>query len=184
MHVIESEFIAEVIDTATDEPVPEGESCELVLTNLGRVGSPLIRYRTGDQVRLPRAHCACGRWFARAEGGVLGGIDDMLLIRGNNVFPAAIEGVLREFDEVAEFRLTVDRSGPMAELHMMIETVPGVNRHENGIVERVTVAARDRLHFAPSHVELTAPGTPPRWSGAGCSRRRTTVRIGVISFLG
>jgi phenylacetate-CoA ligase len=115
VHLIESECIAEVIDPATGREVPEGEAGELVLTNLGRVGSPLIRYRTGDHVRLTRGRkCACGRWFARLEGGILGRIDDMFTVRGNNVFPNAIEAVIRRFDEVAEFRCTVTSGGALA----------------------------------------------------------------------
>ena len=160
LHVMESEFLAEVIDPVTGKLVPDGDLGELVLTNLGRLGSPLIRYRTGDQVRLTRQRCVCGRWFARAEGGVLGRTDDMLIIRGNNVFPSAVEGILREFDEVAEFRLTVDDSGPMSQLHVAIEPLPTLDA--NGTVERVSTALRDRLHMTP-RVELVKPGTLPRF---------------------
>ena len=92
VHLIESEFIAEVIDPTTGErAVADGETAgELVLTNLGRWGSPLIRYRTGDRVTLTRERCRCGRWFARMLGGIQGRIDDMIVIRGNNVFPSAV----------------------------------------------------------------------------------------------
>src|SRR5438034_3796172 len=93
LHVNESEFVAEVIDPTTGAPARDGE---LVLTNLGRVGSPVIRYRTGDRVRLAAPPCACGRTFVRLEGGILGRFDDMLIVRGVNVFPAAIEGVVRD----------------------------------------------------------------------------------------
>jgi phenylacetate-CoA ligase len=124
LHVIESEFIAEAVDPAGDRPVPDGELGELVLTNLGRTASPLIRYRTGDLVRITRARCACGRSFARLKGGILGRKDDMMIIRGNNVFPSAIEAILREFDEIAEYRLSVvDRKG-MNELRIEIEIEP------------------------------------------------------------
>ncbi len=160
LHVMENEFLAEVIDPETGQLVDEGELGELILTNLGRLGSPLIRYRSGDQVRLTRQRCACGRWFARAEGGVLGRLDDMLLIRGNNVFPSAVEGIIREFDEVVEFALTVDDSGSMARLHVRIEPAPDVDT--NGIVQRVAVAIRDRLHLA-ADVELVGTGTLPRF---------------------
>lgn len=160
LHVIENEFIAEVIDPKTAQLVGDGELGELVLTNLGRLGSPLIRYRSGDQVRLTRQRCACGRWFARAEGGVLGRLDDMLIIRGNNVFPSAVEGILREFDEVVEFTLTVDDSGSMARLDVAIEPARDVETKD--IVQRVTAAIRDRLHLA-ADVELVRPGTLPRF---------------------
>src|SRR5205085_1882285 len=85
LHVNESEFIVEVLDPETARPAREGE---LVLTNLGRVGSPVIRYRTGDRVRLAETPCACGRTFRRLEGGILGRLDDMLIVRGVNVFPS------------------------------------------------------------------------------------------------
>jgi phenylacetate-CoA ligase len=130
LHVNEAEFIAEVIDAETLQPLPEGSSGtgELVLTNLGRWGSPLIRYRTGDLVRLARSQhspCECGRWFARLEGGILGRIDDMFIVRGNNVFPTAVEAVIRQFPQVAEFRLTVVEGGPLTQVQLEIEPVVG-----------------------------------------------------------
>src|SRR5439155_1567484 len=82
-----------------DSPAREGE---LVLTNLGRLGSPVIRYRTGDRVRLADAPCACGRTFRRLEGGILGRLDDMLILRGVNVFPSAVEDIVRRFAAVEE----------------------------------------------------------------------------------
>ena len=108
LHVNESEFIVEVIDPVTTAPARDGE---LVLTNLGRVGSPAIRYRTGDRVRLAQGLCPCGRTFVRLEGGILGRLDDMLIVRGVNVFPAAIEGVVRRFPTIDEFQIEVFRDG-------------------------------------------------------------------------
>ncbi len=170
MHVMESEFIAEVVDPETSELVAEGALGELVLTNLGRIGSPLIRYRTGDLVRLIRKRCACGRWFARAKHGILGRIDDMLVIRGNNVFPAAIEGIVREFDDVAEFALDVGQPGAMAGLTITIE--PRADAVCGDLAERVTEAFRDRLHFKP-RVSLVSPGSLPRFEAKA---RRLTRR--------
>ena len=118
LHVNESEFIAEVIDHATGAPAREGE---LVLTNLGRAGSPAIRYRTGDLVRLATAPCECGRTFLRLDGGILGRVDDMLIVRGVNVFPAAIEGIVRRFPEVDEFLIEVYTRGSMDEVRLLIE---------------------------------------------------------------
>lgn len=164
LHVMESEFVAEVVDSGTGREVGNGEAGELVLTNLGRLGMPLIRYRTGDQVRLTRDRCACGRWFAWAEGGVLGRIDDMLIVRGNNVFPSAVEGVLRGFDEVAEYRLVEEKSGAMSELRIEIEPAGGSSSH--GLSERVAGAVRDQLHFRPM-VALVAAGSLPRFEMKG-----------------
>jgi phenylacetate-CoA ligase len=118
LHVNESEFIAEVIDPATGAPARDGE---LVLTNLGRVGSPIVRYRTGDHVRLAEAPCACGRTFRRLEGGILGRLDDMLIVRGVNVFPTAIEGIVRRFVDVAEFQIEVFRAGELEEVRVLVE---------------------------------------------------------------
>ncbi len=160
MHVLETEFIAEVIDPATTAPIPDGREGELVLTNLGRWGSPLIRYRTGDCVRMIRNRCACGRWFARLEGGILGRVDDMLVIRGNNVFPAAVEGVLREFPEVAEFCLVVGKAGSLTELEIQVEPASATNAE--GLAERISNRIRDRLLFRPS-VFIVPRGTLPRF---------------------
>ena len=181
VHVNECEYIAEVIDADTAKPVTDGGPGELVLTNLGRTASPLIRYRTGDQVRLSRDRCPCGRWFLRAEGGILGRIDDMLVIRGNNVFPSALEGIVLEFDEVAEFSMELDEQGSMTELHIALEPRTLASRgfqpartsaqakargsqfaDPTGLSKRVTNAIRDRLHFTP-RVTLVKPGSLPRF---------------------
>jgi phenylacetate-CoA ligase len=121
LHVNESEFVAEVIDPATGAPAPEGE---LVLTNLGRLGSPLVRYRTGDRVRLASTPCGCGRTFTRLEGGILGRLDDMLIVRGVNLFPSAIEGIVRRFP-VEEFQIEVFRDGELDEVRVLVEVDGG-----------------------------------------------------------
>ena len=118
LHVTESEFIAEVVDPATGAPARDGE---LVLTNLGRVGSPIVRYRTGYRVRLAEAPCGCGRTFRRLEGGILGRLDDMLIVRGVNVFPTAIEGIVRRFVDVDEFQIEVFRAGELEEVRVLVE---------------------------------------------------------------
>jgi len=161
LHVMESEFIAEVIDPATLEPVEPGTPGELVLTNLGRLGMPLIRYRTGDQVtRAADGRCACGRWFARLETGVQGRIDDMLVIRGNNVFPSAVEGVVRSFGEVAEFRIRCEQRGSLSDLHIDVE--PAMDANPDGLPERIEAEMRDRFHFKPV-VRIVARGSLPRF---------------------
>ncbi len=118
-HVNESEFIVEVLNPDTLEQVSEGEQGELIITNLGRIGFPVIRYRTGDLVRLNHEPCKCGRTFPRFEGGVLGRVDDMVVVRGINVFPSAIENLVRRSDEVEEFRITVSTVKQMG--HLSIE---------------------------------------------------------------
>ena len=120
VHINESEFIAEVIDPLTGAPAPDGQG-ELVLTNLGRWGSPVLRYRTGDLVRLTTAPCACGRTFARLDGGILGRVDDMLIVRGVNVFPSVIEDIVRRHPAVDEFRIEVFKQDELDQIRVLLE---------------------------------------------------------------
>ena len=152
MFVNEEEFIAEVLDPATLEPVEEGETGELVLTNLGRWGCPAIRYRTGDTVRPRRV--AEGLLL---EGGILGRCDEMILVRSVNLYPAAIEEVIRRVAGTAEFRITARREGQMDEVDIELEAAAPVCgkvrqeiRNEFGI--RAPVRPLDR-------------GALPRWQG-------------------
>lgn len=168
LFVNEREFIAECINPQSLAPVGDGEVGELVLTNLGRLGSPLIRYRTGDLVRMttkpapqaiqnPESNIQNAKWCA---GGVLGRADDMLVIRGNNVFPAAIEGVLRSVPGVAEFRFSVRRDGALTSLTIHIERSHAADAAR--LADAVRGAIRDRLHFRPD-VEVLEPGALPRF---------------------
>ena len=128
VHVNEREFIAEVIDPHTDEPVADGVRGELVVTNLGRTASPVIRYRTRDLVVRTRAPCPCGRTFARLAGGIVARADDMVNVRGVNVYPGAVESVLRAIDTVVEYRCTVRPEGTPSALSAEIECREGVDR--------------------------------------------------------
>jgi phenylacetate-CoA ligase len=159
LHVLEDDYIAEVIDPATGQPQPPGQVGELVLTNLGRLGSPLIRYRTGDLVRVDPQPCPCGSRFVRLEGGILGRSDDMIHLRGNNVYPGALEALLRRFPEVAEYRVEVDQSAALTALRIEVEPVNGDN---GDLVERVDRAIRDEFLFR-AEVRLVPTGTLPRF---------------------
>lgn len=161
VHLTESECIAEVIDPASGRAVGNGAAGELVLTNLGRWDSPLIRYRTGDQVRLSsQRRCACGRCFARMEGGILGRIDDMVVVRGNNIFPSSIEAIIRRFDKVVEFRIELAHNGSLPQLRVDLEAADGADGKElAGQVER---AIQDALSFRPQ-VRSVPSGTLPRF---------------------
>ena len=159
VHLIESEFIFEVIDPATQQVLPPGEQGELVATNLGRAGTPLLRYRTGDLARIDRTPCRCGRTFARLAGGILGRADDMLVVRGVNVFPSAIEGVLREFPHVSEFRIEVFEERSMTELRVLLDPQPGA---PPGLAEQVAERLHDRLLLRVP-CELVEPGSLPRF---------------------
>jgi len=146
LHVNEAEFIVEVIDPATGQPADEGE---LVLTNLGRVGSPLLRYRTGDRVRVARTPCACGRTFLRLDGGILGRVDDMLIVRGVNVFPSAIEGIVRRFPAVDEFVIEVYRRGQLDEVRLLLEVRGQAGAVVAAIQEAVRVDLGIRVEAVP-----------------------------------
>ena len=153
LHVNEAEFICEIIDSSTGEPAREGE---LVMTNLGRRGMPVIRYRTGDRVVLARDDCACGRTYALLEGGVLGRVDDALIVRGVNVFPSAIENVVRGQREIDEFAVDVHRENELDDLTIRIE-VDGDEletvasrldrdlRHSLGLRAQIEVVPNDSL---------------------------------------
>jgi phenylacetate-CoA ligase len=120
LHVNESEFIAEFLSVESGEPAAEGELSELVLTSLGRYGMPVIRYRTGDLVR-PSWQAKGNCRFVYLDGGVLSRADDMLIIRGVNVFPSSVEQILRSFPEVLEYRMTAFKDGAMDALSIEVE---------------------------------------------------------------
>jgi phenylacetate-CoA ligase len=160
VHLIESEFIFEVIDPHTLEPVAPGAQGELVATNLGRAGMPLIRYRTGDLVQIDESVCTCGRTLARLPGGILGRADDMVVVRGVNVFPSAIEGVLREFPEVSEFRIEVFNRRSMAEVKVLLD--PRTEAGPGGLAERVSARLHDRLLLRVP-CEVVPAGSLPRF---------------------
>lgn len=105
-HIIEDHFIEEVIDPKTGKEVPYGEQGERVVTSFGRGMIPVFRYRTRDLVcKVPHSKCSCGRTFDIYEGGILGRVDDMLLVRGTNVYPRAVESIVREYAAVDEFQI-------------------------------------------------------------------------------
>jgi phenylacetate-CoA ligase len=170
LHVIESEFIAEFLSMQTGEPADEGELSELVLTSLGRFGSPVIRYRTGDLVRPTWNDDQLTR-FVLLQGGVLGRTDDMLVIRGVNVFPTSIEQILRSFPEIVEYRLTAHKQGAMDRL--LIEV-------EDRLSEPARVEQELRLRLGLRVEVREVPlGSLPRFEGKGSrfiDRRSEAVR--------
>jgi phenylacetate-CoA ligase len=164
-HIIEDHVLEEVIDPGTFEPVPYGERGERVVTSFGRGAIPLIRYRTGDLVcRVPASACGCGRGFDIYEGGILGRVDDMKLVRGTNVYPRAIEAIVREHGEVDEFQTVITHEGIRDEITLRVELVPGTP-------DARWEAVRDTLrrHLAHAHeglnfrVERAPEGSLPRF---------------------
>ncbi len=160
LHVNESEFLAEVVDPESGRPQDDGVMGELVLTSLGRTASPVIRYRTGDLVVRRRGTCACGRTLAWLDGGILARADDMVTVRGVNVYPAAIEAVVRRMPAVAEFRSTVGRDGAMRVLSLEIEIETSADA--DGTAARLAQDLREALGLTIP-VRVVAAGTLPRF---------------------
>ena len=159
-HVIESEFIVEVLNPETLEAVPAGEQGELIITNLGRIGYPVMRYRSGDLVVLNSQKCICGRTFSRFEGGVLARADDMVVVRGINVFPSAVENLVRQCETVEEFRITVSTNREMANLAIELE----LSKTANPESARKTVdqAIQNELSLRPE-ITFVPSGSLPRF---------------------
>jgi phenylacetate-CoA ligase len=164
-HIIEDHVLEEVLDPDTLEPVGYGERGERVVTSFGRGTIPLLRYRTGDLVcRVPASTCSCGRGFDIYEGGILGRVDDMKLIRGTNVYPRAIEAIVREYPEVEEFQTVIFHEGIRDEIKLRVELGPESSaeaweRLHDGLHRRLA-HAHEGLNF---HIERASHGELPRF---------------------
>lgn len=167
LHVIESAYLAEVIDPASGKPASAGQAGELVLTTLNRTGSPLLRYRTGDLVKPVVLNpergnsCRCGRNELTLAGGILGRTDDMVIVRGVNVYPSAVEEILRPFVEIAEYRVQISETSALTEMRVEIEPA----RH---CADPAALAARLEKALETSlllriPVSTVAPGALPRF---------------------
>lgn len=158
LHVIESHYLAEIVDPQTCRPVAPGECGELVLTTLGRVGAPLLRYRTGDLVRPSTSDAAkLGRPELAIEGGILGRTDDMVLVRGVNIYPGAVDQIVRRHDNVAEYRVEISERDGMTDLHVIIEPVAPI---ENDAVEMLCEQLSDELRDA-FHLRVPVSSAKP-----------------------
>mgnify|MGYP002713183956 CR=1 FL=1 len=163
-HIIEDHYIEEVIDPDTDEPVPYGEMGERVVTSFGRGFIPLIRYRSRDYVvKVPGSNCSCGRTFDIYDGGIRGRVDDMKLVRGTNVYPRAIEAIVREHPIVDEFQIHLfTKDGIRDEIEVLVE-IPD----KPGDLDEVLASLSHRL--AEAHeglridVNVVEDGTLPRF---------------------
>jgi phenylacetate-CoA ligase len=122
LHILESAYLAEVRDPKTGDQVVAGTAGELILTTLDRTGSPLLRYRTGDLVQARKlSRCACGRYELALEGGILGRTDDMVVVRGVNVYPSLIEDIVRACPGIVEYRVELDCRQALTELSLAVE---------------------------------------------------------------
>jgi phenylacetate-CoA ligase len=164
LHVIEDAYLPEVIDPETLQPSGPGETGELVLTNLGRIGSPLLRYRTGDIVcRAQLERCRCGSDELALEAGILGRTDDMLVVRGVNLYPSAVEEILRSTGAAGEFQVEVGASRTLPELAVWIEG-PGEYHDGPELARRCAAALQNAFHLRVS-VSCVEPGALPRFEG-------------------
>ena len=144
LHIFEDHFYPEIINPSSGQPLGFGAEGELVFTTLTKEAMPLIRYRTGDRTILHQEKCACGRTLARMEK-VLGRTDDMLVVRGVNVFPSQVEKVLLEFDEVApQYQIVVDRK--RHELDTFEVLVEGTDSFERTHSKELEEKIQKRLH--------------------------------------
>ncbi|MBC8326127.1 MAG: AMP-binding protein [Verrucomicrobia subdivision 3 bacterium] len=155
LQIIDAAYLAEIVHPETHAPVANGEEGELILTPLTRTAMPLLRYRTGDLVR-PETHGDA----LILRGGILGRADDMVIIRGVNIYPSAFEHILRPFDGVAEYQVIISQKTEMAELRLRIEPKPEANA--STLAEQITDTLRTQLNLRIP-VETVAPETLPRF---------------------
>ena len=168
MHVNEDHFYPEIIDPETLQPVAPGMKGELVFTTISKEGIPLIRYRTRDLTRLIHSRCACGRTLVRMEK-CTGRSDDMLIIRGVNVFPSQIESVLLEMSETEpHYLLIVEREGTLDTLKLMVEVQEQFFSDEIKVLEslrrKITHKIQSTLGISVE-VKLVEPKTIERTAG-------------------
>jgi len=145
LHIFEDHFLPEIIDSKTGEVLGEGEEGELVLTTLTREGTPLIRYRTGDITRINYEPCPCGRTLARIDK-IKGRVDDMLIIRGVNIFPSQIENVLMQIEEAEpHYQLILERKKGLDELTVELETSPKIFFDEVRKIEEIEKSIAQKI---------------------------------------
>lgn len=161
LHVNECEYICEVLELGGERPVDDGCRGELVITNLGRDASPLIRYRTGDLVVGRTDPCACGRTLAWLDGGVLARVDDMVTVRGVNVYPSAVEDVVRRFPQVIEYRATVASPSSLRELALEVELTSG-GEEAAAVGGQISAALREALGLTVP-LRVVDAGSLPRF---------------------
>jgi len=157
LYVNEGEFIFEIIDPETGKQADEGE---LVMSNLGRIGMPVIRYRTGDHVKLSKEPYKSGITFRKLDGGVTGRVDDVIFVRGINVYPSAIENIIRHYSQVGEFAVDIFRRHELDDMEIRLEINP--DAHATDTCTTVAKAIRNGLGLRVILKPVPA-GTLPRF---------------------
>lgn len=167
LHITEDYFYPEIIDPDTLEVLPDGEYGELVFTCIGKEALPLIRYRTGDIAKLSHSKCSCGRTLVKMSKPK-GRIDDMLIIRGINVFPSQIEYVLSSFGISPNYMIIVDRKNALDTIQIQVELLPefivNTSKTKEEIVKEMESALHSILQIS-AKVVLVEQGTLPRFEG-------------------
>jgi phenylacetate-CoA ligase len=163
-HIIEDHYIEEVIDPASDEPVDYGERGERVVTSFGRGFIPVLRYRTRDfVVKVPGNTCSCGRTFDIYDGGIRGRVDDMKLVRGTNVYPRAVEAIVREYREIDEFQIHLyTAEGIRDEIEVLVE-IPDPSADADGMKAELSKALAEAHEGLRFEVRQAEDGSLPRF---------------------
>ena len=158
LHVWEDHFYPEVVDPRTGEPVEEGKEGELVLTTLTKEALPVLRYRTGDLTTLNYDECECGRTMVRMDN-VTGRTDDLLIVRGVNLYPSEIEHVVLDVDGVAPYyRIDLHKDGSLDVMELTVETAEETDRSEDELRDVILTRLQNVLSFTPDELELVEPG--------------------------
>lgn len=168
LHIFEDHFYVEIIDPETGEVLPEGEKGEIVYTSLTKQACPVIRYRSRDITKLYRDNCSCGRTMVKMER-VTGRSDDMLIIRGVNVFPSQIETVLMGVEETKpHYQIVVDRIGTMDSLEIKVEVDESIFSDELKVLSRLSAKIKDKIRSVlgvSAKITLVEPQTIARSEG-------------------
>jgi phenylacetate-CoA ligase len=168
MHIAEDHFIAEVVDPQTGKRLPDGQEGELVLTTLTREAMPVVRFRTGDLTSITREPCSCGRRNARMSK-VLGRTDDMLIIRGVNVYPSWVEKALLEIEGIEPyFLIVVDKQGELDSLEVWVEVSEGLFSDDTRVMREFAGKVEAHLRSAlnvRTNVSLKEPNSLERSPG-------------------
>ena len=165
LHGWEDHFLFEVIDSDTGKPVPDGQPGELVITTLTKQALPMIRYRTRDITRITRGRCACGRTHARIKR-ITGRNDDMLIIRGVNVYPSQVEAVLVGLEGIApHYQLVLERRGSLDELTIEVETLRSLSAEEARNIQHAVAHHVKSMIGVTADVVAKRPGEVPRSQG-------------------
>jgi len=162
LHLWEDHFYPEIVDPETGEPLPEGEEGELVLTSLTKEALPVLRYRTGDMTSLTYEECDCGRTIVRMDN-VTGRADDLLIVRGVNVYPSQIEEVMVDIEEVAPYyRIDLYRRNNLDAMELTVEYCEGYEGTHDELESTIRNRLEEILEVKPDEIEVVGPGVIER----------------------